>query len=694
MNKLKLGNRLKFFHRHGPSSPGSRSLKAGGPCSPGGQSLDVGNLMSGDISISSYSDDDFSTDSSLNSKDRNAGPIDVDTGRKDMLKVRTRVRLDGASARMPRIVESPSSCTPVNHQETSLGGCNGGDMTEATAPHPSPRHLGALSLSPRSFLFFKRERSGTLISPKSAQNATATPALAHIIEDEDADQPLKYMIPSQCSSGETQESNFINGNNTTEKEIDRTSPSSVIHMFNSSYPVEIDPGASDCKDSSEYKYSHAGPDEPNLLLPDLSYNYAHSENTNGYAIPADQKTDASTAPPEITSLALDSSSMTNAHATTSSNATCGNLCVVPPGDSNDASLATRTKASSGKDNNAAPDDKNCSSSAADSIVSGSSKDNKGSTSNKEFSELKKVAEKNEFKVMVALTNRYISTSLSVLSNLSSTSSDGLVGVELANFGEIVKMADEMIHGNNKNGAENPPDLFATNAIGSADPFIESTSSSAPQSSSKETSFTMEQDYEKVQNSFSSDSESTSYTSDESIGDISICNETTRLIEAHKLYVEDAKTNINHPARQKKSAMRVGSVFNNLANIQLNEPVPLSSDQAVKRTRSSSRFRSFTRTPSFMSGSCSIKTEENTSSLCSIKTQEKKNISWYDDELNWGKPLTLRTDESYEVSTVSSSTWSKGITQYNVMDHFIGDFINGICNSRVIVDFDVSEQEEI
>ena len=64
--------------------------------------------------------------------------------------------------------------------------------------------------------------------------------------------------------------------------------------------------------------------------------------------------------------------------------------------------------------------------------------------------------------------------------------------------------------------------------------------------------------------YSLSDDSCSYLSDlETIGDITICDETTRLLEAHKLYDKDAKMNPNHPSRRKKSNMKVGSRFRRL-----------------------------------------------------------------------------------------------------------------------------------
>ena len=47
---------------------------------------------------------------------------------------------------------------------------------------------------------------------------------------------------------------------------------------------------------------------------------------------------------------------------------------------------------------------------------------------------------------------------------------------------------------------------------------------------------------------------------DSIGDITIDSTTTRLIEMHKRYCDSAKVNLNHPARKKKSNMRVSSAY--------------------------------------------------------------------------------------------------------------------------------------
>ncbi|KAL3823952.1 hypothetical protein ACHAXA_007923 [Cyclostephanos tholiformis] len=603
MNKLRFSNRLKFFKRH-PSSPTTptsppceHSFDVGRPRSPCSQSLDdVGDLKSADISNSNSSDDvsnvsnvsNFSTetDSSINSKDRFTGPIDSDTLRKYRWKVR-KVRSEGASARvLPKIVESPSSATYCSILEKSLNGMDATSSAAIAEGDAFPRAVG----------------------------------------DDDAQQ-LTYTIPSQCSSGETQESNFINGSDATWK-LDRTSPSSVIHMLNSSYPVEIDMEGSHSGDISARIYPHLAPDEQSkLMLPELSNDHPNLVTFDGHANTADQVNALISSPKVMSS---DAPSPSIVLATVPSNAIGSDQCGIPI---------------------------------------------KGPTSSiNEFLILKKVAEKNEFKMVVALGNKKNPTALgNILSSLSSSSSDGTVRGKLGDCDESVKITDE-IHESN---AENQLEHAATKTIGPANPFIERPTVSSPlpqELSSQETSLTLELEYEKMnQISDSFESDCSSYSSLASIGDISICDETKRLIEAHILYAEDAKTNLNHPARQKKSAMRTGSVFRN--GCQLKQPELLSSDLSVSIV---------TEAPSTGSVSQS-----------SVKTVKKSKLTWYDDKVNRTKPFSLRTDESFDVSTISKAlSISKGITRYNVMDQFIGDFINGICHARGNVDFDISEQEEI
>jgi hypothetical protein len=193
---------------------------------------------------------------------------------------------------------------------------------------------------------------------------------------------------------------------------------------------------------------------------------------------------------------------------------------------------------------------------------------------------------------------------------------------------------------------------------------------------------------------------------ESIGDITICDETKRLLTAHTLYADDAKTNSNHPARQKKSVLRVGSIFKSLENNSISNSDDCSSSSSMLATTPS--ITTFSRTMRLLGASdegCdddnTIKTNRNynTAKAAATRSKQKHRLSWYDDEENWNKPFTLRTDATFDASTIMSTSSSlrsrqSTISEYNVMDQFIGDFINGLCASRGDVDFDIDEQEEI
>ena len=185
-------------------------------------------------------------------------------------------------------------------------------------------------------------------------------------------------------------------------------------------------------------------------------------------------------------------------------------------------------------------------------------------------------------------------------------------------------------------------------------------------------------------------DSCSYDSEfDTIGEITICSETKRLMEAHRLYEDAIKTNASHPARRRKSILKVTMPVKEIYVVGENKiTVP-----------SSVSYRTD-----------SIKTEMNFPmddivSLPSITTQQQRKITWYDDETNWNKPFTLRTDESFDTSTISVSRMStrsgnsRSIKQHNVMDQLLGDFIKGIgkytCfDDEIASSFDVAEQQEI
>ena len=173
------------------------------------------------------------------------------------------------------------------------------------------------------------------------------------------------------------------------------------------------------------------------------------------------------------------------------------------------------------------------------------------------------------------------------------------------------------------------------------------------------------------------SDSSSYYSIESIGDITICSETERLLSAHKVYHDDSKTNVNHPARQKPSIMKVGSVYKNITS---------SSSSSNNNTTTGSSELVVVDTS--LSNDCSIHTEAASSS-CSIRTEEPKTekkklkLSWYDDEQNRYKPFILRTDESFcDGSTLTSSLYSSTtIVGGMVVNKFWGDIIKGLAGGK-------------
>lgn len=106
----------------------------------------------------------------------------------------------------------------------------------------------------------------------------------------------------------------------------------------------------------------------------------------------------------------------------------------------------------------------------------------------------------------------------------------------------------------------------------------------------------------------SDGDGSSYSSFdmESIGEITIDSTTLKLIEMHKIYCDNVKMNENHPARRKKSSMRVTSAY-------------------------------------------SVKLDDD-----SVKTEENRKVTWYDDNMNLKKPFMLRTDESFDVISTGPS----------------------------------------
>jgi hypothetical protein len=93
---------------------------------------------------------------------------------------------------------------------------------------------------------------------------------------------------------------------------------------------------------------------------------------------------------------------------------------------------------------------------------------------------------------------------------------------------------------------------------------------------------------------------------DSIGEITIDSTTLNLIEMHKIYCDKVKMNEKHPARMKKSSMKVTSAY----SVELDDSI--------------------------------------------VKTEENRKVSWYDDKLNSNKPFMLRTDESFDVISIGPS----------------------------------------
>ena len=193
------------------------------------------------------------------------------------------------------------------------------------------------------------------------------------------------------------------------------------------------------------------------------------------------------------------------------------------------------------------------------------------------------------------------------------------------------------------------------------------------------------------------SDSSSYYSIESIGDITICSETERLLSAHKVYHDDSKTNVNHPARRKPSIMRVGSVYKDIA----------SSSSSSNNNNNTTGSSELVVVDTGLSNDCSIHTEAASSS-CSIRTElpntEKKKLklSWYDDEQNRYKPFILRTDESFCDGTTltTSEDYSTTIVGGMVVNKFWGDIIKGLAGGKCGNEegggssFDVGNNDEI
>lgn len=682
-------------------------------------------------SLSSHSSRDSTDSATIDSNVRDNGPIDCDTVRKYRhRKVRTnlggRVINNGtmgstAVPRMPQIVESPMSYNtnhtiptindeilpvqasaelpPPTTQDGNLGlsllrskmpsfkrirsqsnpnifaafdlasengntediATTNSDLDPHTAANVAQVMVSASQVSVESSASVKTERND---HPTSTLTSSTSSLSASTVKTDVNDHPttsmLKYMAPSCSASAETQESNFINGSNvvysnplaatdcnnskTNNNTEDKYSPSSVLcELFDSVYPVEIDPEGTSCDDSSvDHHYGS------NILLPDMMDKTARSRSGTHDS---------------IHSIAEDLLYETTVLCTSGQDA---------PYSADDSEIV---------------EDK-------DSKCPKKKGSNKSSNSphHKEFLELKKVEEKNEFKMVIALKQNSTTAPSTLASFSRSSSSEGNMDkyvnkLELIdNLAKVVNTDKEVVQ-----PAEIPDVIVRSRSTSPTE------SVAFPEDSVMPSNLPSEQDYERVQDSLSTDSDNESYMSLESIGDISICDETKRLLNAHTLYADDAKTNSNHPARQKKSVLRVGSIFKSLENNNSN-----SDDCSLSMSAAAPSITTFSRTMRLLgatdegSDDSSIKTNRNNTANDAARSRQHR-LSWYDDEENWNKPFTLRTDATFDASmSTSSSLRSKPSTmsEYNVMDQFIGDFINGLCASRGDVDFDIDEQEEI
>jgi len=166
------------------------------------------------------------------------------------------------------------------------------------------------------------------------------------------------------------------------------------------------------------------------------------------------------------------------------------------------------------------------------------------------------------------------------------------------------------------------------------------------------------------------SEEESYLSNEieDIDSITICEETERMINEHKAYVDSVKSNSCHPSRSIPSIMKVS-----LATAGSME--------------------------------CSIQTEAEAGGESKKEEQARiktSRLTWYDDEVNWTKPFTLRTDESFDESTMTSGRYSstnnnRSSTAIVGVNQWMDGIMKGmICGGEEDVEsYDVgSDQQEI
>jgi len=530
-----------------------------------------------------------------------------------------------------------------------------------------------------------------------------------------------------------------------DKRLPKPSPTSIIHMFESEYPVELDPVEShveendadfpQCQDKTTDLHQQQQqplssqqepppprqPPTPSATVMAVAVAGSKSKNKKSESLSPQSESELLwIAPPEI-------------HRRSPSkmfNDACNSIKSAVPWDPltytslEDAVAAHAAMLTEGGSVNSAAK-KMGGASAADSISatapllgvpadcgsvttsssrmsSSRSKDcieptNKATS--KEFLALKKVAEKNEFKKVAFL--KKTANGAAVVSPEDATRMTSIEpheNIELQATLDVIRNV-----GDDKVISADPPGFVATRtrsaspAIDDSPPrsslnslFLQDVVAPAPQAASEIVvdviqSFSYDQD---CGMEYSLSDDSCSYLSDiETIGDITICDETTRLLDAHKLYEKDAKTNPNHPSRRKKSNMKVGSRFRRLESCFSRGSEPSSGLMSPAYPSDDS-----------ING-CSVKTEP--------AKQPSNKLTWYDDEVNWDRPFTLRTDESFDASTVTTLD-TKGvggmqrmrIVQYNDVNQLLGDFIKGINKYTAcgggddVASYDASGQDEI
>ena len=711
---------------------------------------------------------------SLNSDNRNAGPIDVDTVRRHRRNRKANSRAELGS--LPKIAESRSTTPSIQSESGSKGSKQGSRCTtpvsqidgqwtrplsskelalklkydnEVNGEDASQRSRSAMPTRRRSSPvttihedhdspgsdsistingkdIFERSRSAMsqfLLqrSTGSTKNRhSTTTALVNSEEHysslgEDTRSPslsvLERIHKRERSNTPNSTATPITSDNKIDNDSNGPSPTSVFHIFDSSYPVKVDLKESNGDDShivlpcpGSPCHGTEGCIDETQLPPDLPLgggNQFPRPPTPAVKRKTKSKLSESTsfdkmvlsaglsAPPKINRI---SSKMFNdaCESIKAGAATWDPLqySSLEEAISAHASMLSNNTSASGNDapveKNAAPiksGDANNGSAPLDALA-GITKtltaaiESLEPTPKKEFKALKKVKEKNEFKKPIHVMKDGGATGpgssaavqFKEATKLSFVEPHEMIEVQAASAAPEATNAQDPPR-NDEHLPIEPPGIDATTTRSQSPcPQVDSNYPVEPTGLDLHVvpvdviqSFSFDQDFDQ-QYSLSSD-DSYSYISDmESIGEITICKETTRLLEAHKQYDANALTNRNHPSRRKKSIMKVGSRFQ----------------------------------PRAQSSNASVVTEIIDGET--IRTERRTILTWYDDEENWSKPFTLRTDESFDGSTVTSEGGVHRIIRYSGVDQFFGGFIKEIgkyTNCGGDASFDpIDEEQEI